>query len=182
MLATRLSAGLSLALALVIVASTPAWGDPTIYIDPEEQWEYQFEFVAVNVVVNDEVLGLTGYDLLIDYDEAILNLYDVMEGPLPSSGGAETFFFWTDVGQPSDAILIQGAVLGDSVNGAGVLATIVFQGWVVGDSPVTFEDIDLRDLDNNQIPAGFADGLIHVMEIPTPVTQASWGRIKALYD
>ena len=183
MMAKRMSGVLSLAAALVIVASVPAWGDPTISIAPEEQWVYQFDFVAVNVVINDEVLGLTGYDLLIDYNEAILNLYGVEEGPLPSSGGpGSSFFFWTDVGQPSDAILIQGAVLGDSVDGPGVLATIVFQGWVVGDSPVTFEEIDLRDLDNNPIPVAFADGMIHIIEIPTPVTAASWGRIKALYE
>ncbi len=182
MQAKRLFAALSFAVALVAVASAPALGDPTIYVDPEEQWVYQFEFVAVNVVVNDEVLGLTGFDLLIDYNEAVLNLYEVQEGPLPSSGGAESFFFWTDVAQPSNAILIQGAVLGDSVDGPGVLATIIFQGWVVGDSPVTFEEIDLRDLDNNPIPVAFADGMIHIMEVPTPVTLASWGRIKALYE
>ena len=101
MMAKRMSGVLSLAAALVIVASVPAWGDPTISIAPEEQWVYQFDFVAVNVVINDEVLGLTGYDLLIDYNEAILNLYGVEEGPLPSSGGpGSSFFFWTDVGQP----------------------------------------------------------------------------------
>ena len=119
------------AAALVVVSSAPVWGEPTISIEPEEQWEFQFEFVAVNITVNDEVLGLTGFDLLIDYNEAILNLYSVQQGPLPSSGGDDTFFFWTDAGQPSDAILIQGAVLGASVDGPGVLATIVFQGWVV---------------------------------------------------
>ncbi len=136
----------------------------------------------VHVTINDEVVGLTGFDLEIDYDETLLEVLDVDEGPLPGSNGDETFFFWTQVGIPSDGILIQGAVLGASVDGPGVLASLNFGAVtpiVGGNSPVEFVWVDLRDIENAAITVTPEGGVI-IVPI-SPVESASWTRVKALY-
>jgi len=132
----------------------------------------------VDVVIDEEVLGLTGYDLEIQFDDAVLDLNGVVEGPRPSSGGADTFFFWTLEGPPA-TIVIHGAILGASVNGPGVLATIEFLVPVEGWSPVAFTLVELRDILNQPIPVVAVDG--EIVTPGVPVEDATWTAIKALY-
>ena len=170
-------------LILTISISTAAWGEPLIYIDPPATEMHPDTLSCwVDVVINDEVLGLTGFDLEINYDETLLELLDVDEGPLPGSNGDDTFFFWTQMGIPSDGLLIQGAVLGASVDGPGILASLQFGAVtpiVGGTSPVDFVWVDLRDIANAAIAVTPENGAITVPV--SPVESASWTRVKAFY-
>ncbi len=155
-----------LAVLLAVVPGATASAAPSLYIDPffVEVWED--EYVWVDVAINDELLGLTGYDLLLDYDESVVELIDVVEGALPQTAGA-TFFYWTTDPGTSNAIVINGAVLGDSVDGPGVIARIHFRAIALGTTPVEFLSFELRDIDNVPLFAVPNDGYILVNEEPT---------------
>ena len=153
---------------------------PTIYIDPYETTVSVNDFFDVSVSINDGLIGLTGYDFWIDYDETLMDLVGVSEGALPAGCGYETFLYWTDDGTPSEMVLINGAILGGWVDGAGQLAILRFQALVEGVSPVSFYDVDLRDLENNPISATAVDGTVVIIEI-TPVEVSSWTDIKLMY-
>jgi hypothetical protein len=144
---------------LVLLASAmavPAAADPFLYVNPGATDVLVGEDFWVNVAVDAALVGLTGYDLTIDFDESVLEIIEAVEGDLPQSSG-ESFFFWTTGSPPENAIVINGAVLGDSVDGPGVLARLHFEALAPGISPLDFLFFELRDIENNPIPV-VADG------------------------
>jgi hypothetical protein len=188
----RCSAVLAAA-TIVLCASTAAMGVPTIYVSAAHTEVDMMDYCTVEVMINDEVLGVTGYNLLIDFDEGIILVDSVFEGNLPWDYQGDTFFYWSDDGNPSNALRIQGAVLGGSVNGQGSLASVRFYGLDLGTSPLGFLSVDLRDIDNHSIPVTWVGGDV-VVSMPStgvdgdlvvtpaiPAASVSWGRIKALY-
>jgi hypothetical protein len=178
------------AATVILCASTAAMGVPTIYVSPAHTEVDMMSYCTVEVMINDEVLGVTGYNLLIDFDEGIILVDSVFEGNLPWEYEGDTFFYWSDSGNPSNALRIQGAVLGGSVNGLGSLASVRFYALNMGTSPLGFLSVDLRDIDNHSIPVTWVDGDVLVTMpssgvdgdlVAAPAVPASWGRIKALY-
>lgn len=154
-----------LSVLFAALLSTAACAEPAMYIDPAATAVFMGEDFWVDVSVNEELLGLTGYDLVIDYDESVLELLDVVEGALPQSAGP-SFFYWTLGPGPENAVVINGAILGDSVDGPGVLASLHFSGLAAGVSPLEFLDFELRDLENDPITATSTDGVVTVGDVP----------------
>ena len=165
MMGMRWKAVCLLALLAVLPASI-ARADPALYVDPALTEVWTGEDFWVDVSVNAELLGLTGYDLIIDFDEDVLEVVGVVEGALPQSSG-ESFFFWTPGPAPENAIVINGAVLGGSVDGPGVLARLHFSALVPGASPLEFLTVELRDIENSPIFAVAIDGQVVVTNPPT---------------
>ena len=152
-----------------------------IYFEPSYQDTFVHNSICVDVMIDSLVLGVTGYHLLIDFDETILDVISVEEGGLPAGYPGETFLDWFDEIGPSDALLIDGAILGGWVDGAGSLVRICFYATAPGLTPLEFALVDLRDIDNGPIPVGSVPGLIQIEEEPTNVQRASWGVIKARF-
>ena len=121
-----------------------------------------------------------GYDVTIAFDTSLVELVGVDEGSLPASGGATTFFHWFDAGVASDTVHVNGAVLGTTVDGPGVLFFITFKALFPGITPVTFVSTEIRDNFNVDIPHDTIDGSITV-EKSIPVRSATWGSIKTRY-
>ncbi len=165
MMGMRWKAVCLLALLAVLLAST-AGADSALYVDPALTEVWTGGDFWVDVSVNDELLGLTGYDLTIDYDEDVLGILGVAEGALPQSSG-ESFFYWTPGPAPENAIVINGAVLGDSVDGPGVLARLHFSALIPGVSALEFLTFELRDILNDPIPTTAYDGQVVVTNPPT---------------
>jgi len=151
---------------LVALLTSAAWAAPAVYIDPAATDVWTGDDFWVEISVNDELLGLTGYDLAIDFDEGVLEVLDVVEGALPQTSGA-SFFYWTSGPSPENAIVINGAVLGAAVDGPGVLARLHFSALVPGVSPLEFLTFELRDIENAVIPATAVDGVVTVRNFPT---------------
>jgi len=152
-------------LLTVLLAST-AGADPTLYIDPAVTEVFTGDDFWVDVSVNAGLLGLTGYDLTIDYDESVLEVLGVVEGSLPQSSGP-SFFYWTSGPSPENAIVINGAVLGGFVDGPGVLARLHFSALGPVWSPLEFLTFELRDIENEPIPATAVSGYVIVSDPPT---------------
>jgi hypothetical protein len=154
-------------------------GAPTAYVNPAHTQVDVMCYFSVDVSINSEVFGVTGYDLVIGFDEAIIRVNNVFEGSLPSGYPGDTFFYWTDDDQPNE-LMIQGAMLGGSVNGPGSLARIRFYAPNPGTSPIDLVLVELRDINNYTIPVTCVGGDV-VVTSGVAVERTSWGQIKALY-
>jgi hypothetical protein len=152
-----------------------------IYFDPAFQEVLEDSTVCVDVAVDELVLGITGYHLEIDFDQTLLEVISVEEADLPTGYPGETFLFWSMVGDPPDTLLIDGGFLGGSVDGPGSLVTICFHAVAPGLTPLEFFNVEVRDIDNEEIPVGTVPGVIEVEAEPSPVSRASWGAIKARF-
>ena len=157
---------MALPVLLVAMLASAATADPTLYVDPALTDVWTEGDFWVDVSVNAELLGLTGYDLAIDYDEGVLEVLEVVEGALPQSSGP-SFFFSTTGPAPENAIVINGAILGDAVDGPGVLASLHFLALVPGFSPLEFIEFELRDLENAPIAVTPVGGQVTVSDPPT---------------
>ena len=135
-------------------ASRKAPGQERIYVAGEKEHEMEALVRERGIPVNQNLrqelqtmrdeLGITGYDLLIDFDEGLLEVLQVVEGDLPEGYAGETFLYWTTEGTASDAVLIHGAFLGGSVDGPGSLVRIEFRALAPGTSPVSFAEVEVR--------------------------------------
>ena len=155
-----------LPILLAVLMAATAGADPILYIDPTVTEVLTGDDFWVDVSVNADLVGLTGYDLTIDYDESVLEVLGVVEGTLPQSSGP-SFFYWTPGPSPENAIIINGAVLGGSVDGPGVLARLHFSALGSGWSPFEFLTFELRDIENDPIPATAAGGYVIIRNPPT---------------
>jgi len=164
---------------LVLGVAGVAQALPIISIEPMTTLVEPGDLFALDVTINDEVLGVTGYDLVIDFDEALLDIVNVVEGALPA-GSPPTYFWWTDEGTESHSIVINGAVLGHSVDGPGTLAQLRFHALALGVTPIHFVSVQLRHLDNTPIAVTPIDGEVTI-EWVTPVDLSTWSRVKALF-
>ncbi len=134
----------------------------------------------IQIYIDASINSLMGYDIKVAFDSSVVEVISVDEGSLPGSGGVPTFFHWFDAGLPSDTVLVNGAVLGTTVDGPGVLFTITFKALRVGTTPVSFIRYELRDGVNVVISHVTTDGYI-VVDAAIPVRTVTWGEIKNLY-
>jgi hypothetical protein len=166
-------------LVLGVAGAAQALPGPTISIEPMTVFVEPGDLFALDVSISEEVLGVTGYDLIIDFDETLLEVVNVIEGALPA-GSPPTYFWWTDEGTESQSIVINGAVLGHSVDGPGTLAELRFRALELGVTPVHFVSVQLRRLDNSPISVTPLDGEVTI-EWVTVVEPSSWSKIKSLF-
>ncbi|MBD3348876.1 MAG: hypothetical protein GF400_06730 [Candidatus Eisenbacteria bacterium] len=133
-----------------------------MYFDPSHSQVVEFERFVVDIAIDEEVVGLTGYDIVVDFDESLLEVVDVEEGDLPAGYAGETFLYWSTQGMQSERLVIDGALLGGSADGPGSLVSIEFEALAPGVSPLTFESVQLRDIENVPIPVVEEDGDVEI--------------------
>lgn len=169
-----------ISMILVLVAAGPVTAEPELYVSPRDAFVLVDDEFQLSVVANSDVVGLMGYNVVIGFDPAILELLSVDEGTLPGSGGAETFFFWFGAGAPADTAHVNGAVLGTTVDGSGVLFTLTFKAKTVGLTQIEFVYSEIRDGTNADIAHTTTYGEVQVDE-SIPVKTVTWGEVKRLY-
>lgn len=169
------------AAVLLWATAGPALADPGLTVAPADTTVLAGTTFEIRIEADAGLVGLMGYDVTVAFDSSIVELVGVAEGPLPGSGGATTFFHWFDAGVASNSVSVNGAVLGTTVDGPGVLFTITLKGSREGITPVSFVASQLRDNFNVVIPHA-ATGTSVSVEKPIPVRAGTWGRIKAIYQ
>jgi len=104
----------------------------------------------IDIAVNSNLTGIHCYIVSIGFDTSLVELADVIEGPLlPDSG--QTFFFWNENNGGYD---IGSCLLGHGLftNGPGVLATMKFRTFAdTGTSSLHFTSEEFTDTLNNHI-------------------------------
>jgi hypothetical protein len=165
--------------ALLAVVPVQSHSQPALVVDPESgivQVDDQFE---VDVLVDAGFVDLMGYDISIVFNSSLIELIGVDEGPLPQSAAAPTFFWWT-MGASTDSVAVNGAVLGTTVDGPGVLFTLRFKALEVGTTPIAVTYSDLRT-GTNEVITHTTQSATVIVDKTIPVAQTTWGRLKHLY-
>ena len=129
---------ISLVALLLLLSTVPLWADPGVMVVPPSTVVDPDSMFQIEIAVDYLIVSLMGYDLSLEFDSSIVELISVDEGSLPQSGPSGSFFHWFGAGLPSDEVWVNGAVLGTTVDGPGVLFTITFKALKNGMSPVTF--------------------------------------------
>jgi len=136
---------------------------------------------SINITVSN-VIGLSGWQVVLFYPSSVLNGTQVDEGPFLMAGGSTTFLanpFTDNSGIATYGVLIVGdTLLADAnVSGSGTLATVTFK--AVGSGPCvlhidttgSYHTISTELLgvgENNDIPFTTVDGQITIVpEFPS---------------
>ncbi len=140
----------------------------------------QMEF-TVEVAISDSILSLMGYDVRVTFDPAYLEVRDVTEGSLPAGSGYATFFRWLNPACSCDSIHVNGAILGHTVDGPGVLINLRFKALAVGTTCIGLSAAgDLRDGGNSGLLFSATRGTVKI-DKKIDIDRRSWGDIKSLF-
>jgi len=135
---------------------------------------------SLEVVVNDTVKSLMGYDVTVQFDRSFLEVVSVREGALLRDSGHTTFFYWVNQACGCDFIIVNGSILGDVVDGPGALFKITFKSINFGTIPVSIHESDIRNDQNQSLTHRTQNGVV-IIEPPIGTENSSWSRAKNLY-
>jgi hypothetical protein len=169
--------------AAVCLALVPAPAAQTLSILPDSTQVSDGTEFTLEVAVSGGVTELMGWDIAVTFDSEVLELLSVDEGSLPLLSGYSTFFFWYDGVLATDSVHVNGAILGDTVDGPGTLFTLTFKGHATTDPTVTYVNIGyslMRTGVNMDIAHDVENARVEILlGVSTEVT--SWGAIKSMY-
>jgi hypothetical protein len=172
-----------MALTMIFLMAVAPAGGPEIYMSPADTTVFLSvgpDSFVVSVFVNADVTELMGWDITLQFDPARLTLRRVVEGALPLGSGFETFFWWFDPGVPGNTAHVNGAILGNTVDGPGPLFDLVFEQTAVGTTYVELITTEIRTGVNSSIPHSTADGMV-IIDDDIATEPATWGSVKEKY-
>ena len=143
----------------------------SVYFDPDTTYINVNDSCQIDIAVNSYLVGIHCYIVSIGFDTTIVELTDVIEGPLLPAMGP-TFFFWN---QTEDGYNILSCLLGYGLyaNGPGVLATMKFRAREnIGTSSLHFTSQEFTDTLTNPIYVISLYGAIVVSDSITGIENA----------
>jgi hypothetical protein len=147
--------------------------DPIMVISvcPDSTWKTGGDVFPIGVCISPGLRGVMGYNIAVAFDSSVVEIMNAEEGPLPPSAG-ETFFWWYDAGVKTDFVHVNGAVLGETMDGPGELFTLTFKarnGAVVRTTDVVITYSVLRDEFNEPVLHETKDGWVRIEPSPTGI-------------
>jgi hypothetical protein len=175
--------GICILAAMMAVAWGPSIGAAQCVLSvlPADTTICRGEVFTMSVHVDSAAVNLMGYDVTVSFDGALLGVLDVVEGSLPDGSGYPTFFRWINEGEDDDFVFVNGSILGKTVDGPGVLFSILFEALQVGDVSVCVVESELRNGLNRSIIHTTECGVVTIEE-PIGTVDSSWGTIKSLVE
>jgi hypothetical protein len=129
----------------------------------------------------DAFADLKAYDLIFQFDPAIVQLTGALPGDVLTGDGDPYFgTLVNEVSAPLDSAWYDAAMLTGSTQGPGVLVYFQFKALAVGVSPLDCRKVDYRDSNNAQTLPGCTGGIIRVVGV-TETRKETWGRLRSLY-
>jgi hypothetical protein len=167
------------ALVILPAGAIPASADEILF-SPPDTTVFKNDIFPVQVMI-DDVDSLMGYNISVSITgDPCLKIMGLIEGLLPGSNGDETFFRWLNPWS-ADSISVNGSILGATVDGPGILFTIMFKALEPGTAWLDFSYSDLRDGTNAKIIHDPGVQARIVVAEPVALEESSWGAIKAIY-
>ena len=175
--------GICILAAMTAVALGPSIGTAQCVLSvlPADTTLCRGDVFSMSVYVDDAAVNLMGYDVTVSFDGALLGVLGVVEGSLPAESGYPTFFRWINEGEDDDFVFVNGSILGKTVDGPGVLFSILFEALDVGAVSVCVQESELRNGLNRSIIHTTVCGSVTIEE-PIGAADSSWGTIKALVE
>lgn len=146
-------------LAMAVNGGVAPASATTLTFDPVDGAFAEGEQYTVQVVV-DDVADLLGASLVVEFDPAVVMPLAVTAGGMLDDAGCGYFFDWINPDGFTNTVAVDLAFLGCTHTGGGALAQITFVGTGFGTSPLTLQDVDLRDGQNAPIAVDVAPGSV----------------------
>ena len=191
---SRASAALALGFLLAVAAAAQPRQAATVSFDPPADRLAGSQTSALTVMYDgtDVAVGLAGYHLSIDFDDAYVFVDSLMthvvEGTLLEGVGETSF---SAALEDSNTLVVDCSIVGETPGafGVGDLCSITFTGRPAGDgvSPISFVESDLTDADDLPIACTPTDGSIELDNTPpdvstlTPEPEITYGTGNTVY-
>jgi hypothetical protein len=151
-----------------------------IYVFPPVTVPTTTDF-SVDIAVQSPGQAILGMSVRVLYDPVIVTLNYIDTGTwIISSGLAYSFYDGTPDVLPG-VLYFDMAFFDTPLAGSGQVATCHFTAVSVGESPLVFDFLDIRDADNNPLEFTNSTGDLILIDNPIPVEHQTFGSVKALY-
>ena len=142
---------------------------PVLSLQPSSQVVQPGQSFSLDVDISNAA-ELFSFQFDLAFDPNVLSATSITEGPFLPSGGS-TFFIPGTIDNSGGTITttddsLIGAISG--VTGNGTLATVSFQAFALGTSPITLSNVILLDSNLADITSNTVDGTVTV--VPEPAT------------
>lgn len=165
-------------LLALIVSSTVALSfqatvyaqDGEVFLNPDTSCVLLLDTFEVNIEVDANLTGIHCFMVSINFDRSLIELLDVLEGPLLPAQG-QTFPFWNNNG---DTCVIGNCLLsyGLYADGPGVLAIMKFRAQeFTGVTALAFTQVDFTDTLLETINVTYSDGSVKIIEDQNPTVE-----------
>ena len=134
------------------------------------------------VQVMTECLGsqVKGLETVITFDHALVQLDSITPGPW-FTGAPGEYFFWDFTSPGTGVIHFAGSLLDGTSDANGVLATCHFSALGFGQTPLVFQVVDVRDLQNANLGFDHSVGDLIILDAAINTRDQSFGALKAIY-
>ncbi len=144
--------------------------DGRIILNPDTSFVSPLDTFEVDIEANADLTGIHCFMVSINFDRSLIELLDVLEGPLLPAQG-QTFPFWNNNG---DTCVIGNCLLsyGLYADGPGVLAIMKFRAQeFAGVTALAFTQVDITDTLLETINVTYSDGLVNIIEGQNPTVE-----------
>ena len=151
-----------------------------VFVDPAISLPNELVF-TVDIAIDCAGQAVKGVEVVLAFDPFLLQLDSIDAGPWYTGTGQDYFFFdYTDV-DPQGIIHFSSSVLDGTNDESLTIAVCQFIALGFGSTPVIFQDVDVRGPDNLDLGFGHSTGDLILIDSAIPVTQTSFGNLKALF-
>ena len=170
----------------VLLASATGLGDlaaasaQEVFVDPSVSIPNNFVF-TVDIGIDCAGQAVKGVEVVLAFDPFLLHLDAITPGPWYTGTGLDYFFFDYSDDDPAGTIHFASSILDGTNDQSLTIAVCHFTAYGFGSTPVIFQDVDVRDVDNIDLGFGHSTGDLIQIDPAVPATNTSFGGVKALF-
>lgn len=151
-----------------------------IYIFPPTTIPTTTDF-TVDIAIQSPGQAVKGMSVRIFYEPTVVSLDHIEAGSWITDSGLAYYFYDHTQDAPAGVLFFDMAFFDDALAGSGQLVTCHFTADAVGESPLVFDLVDVRDADNSPLAFTHSTGDLILIDNPIPVEHHTFGAVKALY-
>ncbi len=151
-----------------------------VFVDPSISQPIEFVF-TVDIAIDCAGLPVKGVEVVLAFDPFLLNLDAISPGPFYMGYDGDFYFYdYTSV-VPQGTIHFASSVLEGTNDQSATIAICHFTALGFGLTPLIFQEVDVRDINNVDLGFGHSEGDVIHIDPAVPVTASSFGALKALF-
>jgi len=151
-----------------------------VFVDPSISTPTEFVF-TVDIAIDCAGLPVKGVEVVLTFDPLLLNLDAISPGPFYMGYGGDFYFYDYTPIIPQGTIHFASSVLDGTNVQSATIAVCHFTALDFGVTPLIFQEVDVRDINNVDLGFGHSVGDIVHIDPAVPVTASSFGALKALF-
>lgn len=165
---------------IFLLTSPPPAVAQEVFVNPSLSLPTDFVF-TVDVAIDCAGLPVKGVEVALTFDPLLLNLDAITPGPWYTGYGRDFYFYdYTDF-IPQGTIHFASSVLEGTNDQSSTIAVCHFTALGYGLTPLIFQEVDVRDINNMDLGFGHSVGDLINVDSAIPATASSFGAVKALF-